>query len=287
MLRRIFDLIIGSFLFLLSLPIIVIMLVIVAFEIKGFPLFVQERGLTLEKHRFKIFKIKTIRKPTKNIKHTTEEDIFLKPKLKDDVKTFSRWLRKTGLDELPQLLNVLLGEMSLIGPRPLMLEDLETMKKVSPDIYNKRSLIKNKPGISGLWQLFGNRAEGLLGMIALESLYEKVASPFLDLKLIFYTTSVVFQAKNSDSIFYVDKVSKSRVRTIIDSSSNLKVTLNMPEGIAKFILEKVEKHEGKYTVEIPHNWWYVSDTYKTTKKPQKDLQVLSFDKDKKQNKTGS
>ena len=74
--------------------------------------------------------------------------------------------------------------MNLIGPRPLMIEDLETMKRISTELYDRRNKLKCPPGISGLWQLFGNRSEGMIGMIALESLYEKVASPMLDLKLI-------------------------------------------------------------------------------------------------------
>ena len=136
-------------------------------------------------------------------------------------------------------------------------------------------------GISGLWQLFGNRSEGIIGMIALESLYEKVASPLLDLKLIVYTATVILQAKNSDSIFHIEKAGSVQVRTIIDSSSNLKVTLNMPDGIAKFIVENVEKHEGKYTVEIPSNWWYVSDTYDLAKKIKENPQIFNIDKKSK------
>ncbi len=279
MVRKFFDIFFGILLFILTLPLLIIFSLVVLLETRSFPIFSQERGLTLDKYRFKIYKIKTIKDSTNGISHLTEEDIFLKPTLKEKVSPFSRWLRKTGLDELPQLVNVLLGQMSIIGPRPLMLEDLKTMKRISPELYSRREQNKNKPGISGLWQLFGNRDEGIIGMVALESLYEKVASPFLDFKLVLYTTSVVFQAKNSDSIFFTQRANPSRVKTIIDSSSKLKVTLNMPEGIAKFIVEKVEKHEGKYTVEIPSDWWYVSDSYKTHLKKDRGLKILPFDQD--------
>ena len=193
------------------------------------------------------------------------------------VSPFSKWLRKTGLDELPQLVNVIIGDMSLVGPRPLMIEDLETMKKVSPEIYSRRNESKSKPGITGLWQLFGNRAEGLLGMIALESLYEKVGSISLDIKLIAYTSTVVIQAKNSDSIFYKERATVTRVQTILDSSSNLKISLNMPDGIARFIIENVEKHEGKYTVEIPQDWWYVSDTIKAGQEKKQSVNIYHIE----------
>ena len=276
-LKRIFDIILAIFLIIVTSPILLLFSIIIFFELKSFPIYIQERGLTLEKNRFEIFKLKTIKPREKNIEHKTEQDIFLKPGLKDKVTPFSRWLRKTGLDELPQLYNVLLGQMCFVGPRPLMIEDLQTMKKIAPDLYERRSKFRTLPGISGLWQLFGNRSEGIIGMIALESLYDKVASPLLDLKLIVYTTTVILQAKNSDSIFHVEKANPTRVKTVLDSSSNLKVTLNMPEGIAKFIIENVVKHEGKYTVQIPQDWWYVSDSYDIQKKDKKDLKVFNLE----------
>ncbi len=277
------DIVFAVIILLFTLPVLVIFGIILFIELRSFPIYIQERGLTLDKYRFKIFKLRTLKVRNQKINHTTEEDIFLKTALRDRVSPFAKWLRKTGLDELPQLLNVILGQMSLIGPRPLMIDDLITMKKVSPELYERRKNLKTLPGISGLWQLFGNRSEGILGMVALESLYEKVASPFLDLKLLFYTSTVILQAKNSDSIFYSNKANPLRVKTILDSSSNLKVTLNMPEGIAKFIIENVETHEGKYTVELPHDWWYVSNTYDKPSKESHSTQIFDIkDKTKKQ-----
>ncbi|MCB9259446.1 MAG: sugar transferase [Ignavibacteriales bacterium] len=278
-LKNIFDRILAFILLILFLPFLIVFSIILLFELKSFPIYLQERGLTLEKNRFWIYKLKTIKSRDRNIEHKTEEDIFLKTALQDKVKPFSKWLRKTGLDELPQLVNVMMGKMCLIGPRPLMIEDLETMKRISPEIYTRRENLKSLPGISGLWQLFGNRSEGLIGMIALETLYDKVASPLLDLKLLAYTSTVILQAKNSDSIFYVERLRPNKVHTYVDSSSNLKINLNIPDGIAKFIIENVEKHEGKYTVEIPNNWWYVSNTYKSAKKRFDQISITPQKKD--------
>jgi len=283
--NKIFNITFALILLIISIPILIIFAIILSIELKSWPIFSQERGLTLEKYLIKIYKLKTIKPQSVKILHTTEEDIFLKPGLRGNVSPFAQWLRKTGLDELPQLINVIKCEMNLIGPRPLMLDDLETIKKISPELYSIRGKFKCKPGISGVWQLFGNRSEGIIGMIALESLYERARTFFFDLKLILYTTSVVIQAKNSDSIFYVEKQDQNRVKTIFDNSSNLKVTLNMPEGISKFIIEKVVKSEGKYTVEIPQDWWYVSDSYDSAKKETSTLKIHKIDKDSK--KTGS
>ena len=275
--KRLFDIIFASLFFIITLPFLIISSVIIFLELRRFPIFIQERGLTVDKHRFKIFKLRTLKKREKKIAHKTEKDIFLKPGLVKSVSPFSKWLRKTGLDELPQLVNVIIGDMSLVGPRPLMIEDLETMKKVSPEIYGRRNEYRSKPGITGLWQLFGNRAEGLIGMIALESLYEKVGSLSFDIKLIAYTATVVLQAKNSDSIFFKERATATRVQTILDSSSNLKISLNMPEGIARFIIENVEKHEGKYTVEIPQDWWYVSDTIKASQDKKRTVNIYHIE----------
>ncbi|MBK7980134.1 MAG: sugar transferase [Ignavibacteriae bacterium] len=271
MLKRIFNIAFASLILIITLPFLLLVCLIIMIEFRSFPIFIQERGLTLTKHRFKIYKIRTIKNSFEKIKQYTEEDIFIKSNLRSDITAFAKWLRTTGLDELPQMLNVIIGDMDLIGPRPLMLEDLETIQKISPELYNKREKLNCKPGISGLWQLFGNRNEGIIGMLALESLYERVSSPFLDLKLILYTFTVVLQAKNSDSIFYTPRANGMRVETYFSNSSNLKVVLNMPESIAKFIIEKVNKTEGKYTIEIPSDWWYVSDSYKTAKNNKAEL----------------
>jgi len=274
--KRLFDIVFGSLLFVLTLPFMIGFSIVLYFKFKTFPIFTQERGLTLEKYRFKILKLRTIEPTDFEITHKTEEDIFLKPQLREQTFSFAKWLRKSALDELPQLINVIKGEMSIIGPRPLMLRDLETMKKFSLDLYKKRGMLNHRPGISGLWQLFGNRDEGSIGLVALDSLYEKTSSIVFDIKLMLYTTSIVIAAKNSDSIFYTPRANSFRTQTIVDSTSKLKVTLNMPAGIAKFILEKVEKFEGKYTVEVPADWWYVSNTYKSFPKQKKVSKIYSI-----------
>jgi len=134
----------------------------------------------------------------KKISYTS--NVFLKPELSESVTNFSSWLRRTGLDELPQLFSVLFGDMSLLGPRPLSFSDLKIIKEKTPKLYAKRSAIKSKLGISGLWQVLGNRTKGVEELVKLKLEYEHRKSLKFDLILVLKTIPIVLQAKHSDSI---------------------------------------------------------------------------------------
>jgi len=120
--------------------------------------------------------------------------------MKKFVPSFSGWLRKTGLDELPQFLNVLSGKMSIVGPRPLTLSDLQLLKEKFPGSYSKRETLTVKPGISGLWQLYGDRKKGIANLIELDFLYQRHHSFWTDMKIIGITIYIVITADISDAI---------------------------------------------------------------------------------------
>ncbi len=97
-------------------------------------------------------------------------------------------LRKTSLDELPQLWNVLRGEMSLVGPRPAIAYEVEAY-----DIWHRRRLLEAKPGITGLWQVNGRSRIKFDDMVRLDLRYAKTWSPWMDLKILMRTpVAVVF-----------------------------------------------------------------------------------------------
>src|SRR5207302_3220833 len=98
-----------------------------------------------------------------------------------------RFLRKTSLDELPQLLNVLRGEMSLVGPRPPIPYELEVY-----DIWHRRRLLEVKPGITGLWQVTGRSRLRFDDMVRLDLRYAQARSVGLDLKILLQTPRAVF-----------------------------------------------------------------------------------------------
>jgi exopolysaccharide biosynthesis polyprenyl glycosylphosphotransferase len=97
-----------------------------------------------------------------------------------------RFLRRTSLDELPQFLNVLRGEMSLVGPRPAIPYEVEAY-----DIWHRRRVLEAKPGITGLWQVQGRSRVGFDEMVRLDLRYVRSWSPWLDLKILLQTPKAV------------------------------------------------------------------------------------------------
>jgi lipopolysaccharide/colanic/teichoic acid biosynthesis glycosyltransferase len=112
-------------------------------------------------------------------------------KLRDDprVTRLGRFLRRTSLDELPQLINVLRGEMSLVGPRPLQLRDSERLSAVDPRGYTRR--LEVKPGLTGPWQVGGRSDLNYERMVELDLDYVDRRSLGRDLRIIGETLLVV------------------------------------------------------------------------------------------------
>jgi lipopolysaccharide/colanic/teichoic acid biosynthesis glycosyltransferase len=112
-------------------------------------------------------------------------------KIVDDprVTGIGRFLRRTSLDELPQLFNVLKGEMSLVGPRPCMPYELEQYE----DWHRRRLSVI--PGCTGLWQVAGRSAVDFNDMVILDLFYIDNMSPLFDLRIIFRTLPVMLLAK--------------------------------------------------------------------------------------------
>lgn len=102
------------------------------------------------------------------------------------ITTVGRALRRTSLDELPQLINVLRGEMSLVGPRPPVPYEVEAYAT-----WHRRRLLEAKPGITGLWQVYGRSRVEFDDMVRLDLRYARDCSPLLDLKILLQTPKAV------------------------------------------------------------------------------------------------
>src|SRR5205085_1576334 len=112
-------------------------------------------------------------------------------KIRDDprVTAVGRFLRRFSLDELPQLVNVVRGEMSLVGPRPLPLRDYKRLE----DWHKKRYLVL--PGITGLWQVSGRSELDFEDLVRLDFLYLERWSILLDLSILLRTIPAVFSRR--------------------------------------------------------------------------------------------
>jgi lipopolysaccharide/colanic/teichoic acid biosynthesis glycosyltransferase len=148
-LKRLVDIVGAGLLLLLLLPLFVLLGVLIRLESRGPALFRQRRS-GLDGNIFVIYKFRTMTV-------VEDGDVVVQASRNDcRVTRLGRYLRRTSVDELPNLINVLLGQMSLVGPRPHALAHDRHWSKIIPD-YNSRFLAK--PGITGLAQVEGWRGE--------------------------------------------------------------------------------------------------------------------------------
>jgi exopolysaccharide biosynthesis polyprenyl glycosylphosphotransferase len=103
------------------------------------------------------------------------------------ITCIGRFLRRTSLDELPQLFNVLRGEMSLVGPRPAIAYEVEAY-----DTWHRQRIFEAKPGITGLWQVNGRSHVNFDEMVRLDLQYARTWSPWMDLKILMRTPVAMF-----------------------------------------------------------------------------------------------
>lgn len=162
------------------------------------PFYSQERALGKNDCKLMIYKLRTI-KNISEIKH--ENNNTLKKNISDNsYLPFGKLLRKTGLDETPQLLNILMGKMSLIGPRPLTLKDIDLINEVNPAITLQRSKLKSKPGISGMWQIYRTSSFDFNEILKWDLYYENNHNFFLDAKLLYKTIVQIITFNHIDTI---------------------------------------------------------------------------------------
>jgi undecaprenyl-phosphate galactose phosphotransferase len=200
LLKRSFDIIVSISLLPILLPIIGIIGILIKLDSKGSIFFIQER-LGKDGKTFKCIKFRTmyekneeiLRKYLKqNPKAKEEWEKFKKLKCNDPrITKIGKWLRKTSLDELPQIFNVLKGEMSLVGPRPYLFRELQEMKEY------KDTILLSKPGITGLWQVSGRNDLEFDYRLKLDTWYVLNWSLWLDVVILLKTVKVVLKGEGA------------------------------------------------------------------------------------------
>jgi len=193
--KRLIDILISLGLLVIFFPFIIFAAAVGIIIFRGTPFFSQERSLSFKHRRFKVYKFKTIALNRIN----EGKSIFLNPPYHIPNK-WLKYLRSSGLDELPQLLNVLKGEMSLVGARPFSINDLHFLMKNDPKYYFEREKLRQAPGITGIWQIYGDRRMGAENLLSLEKYYEDNSSFAMDILVLIETYSILLFAKHRNSI---------------------------------------------------------------------------------------
>jgi len=193
--KRLMDQVLGVAIGILVLPVILLLALIIRLESAG-PVFYWHKRIGYGARQFRIWKLRTMYKDGNSIleqylvEHPDERDSWVRNrKLRNDprVTRFGRFLRKTSLDELPQLWNVLRGEMSLVGPRPIVHEEVPKYAEFF-EFY-----CRVVPGLTGLWQVSGRSTTSYERRVELDSYYVRNWSPWFDIYLLARTISTVFK----------------------------------------------------------------------------------------------
>lgn len=186
-LKRLLDILCSFLLLVISIPLFFIIAILIKIDSKG-PVFFLQKRCGRNRKEFFMYKFRTMVKDAetlkKGLKNEMDGPMF---KLKNDprITQVGRILRKLSLDELPQLLNVLKGEMSLVGPRPLADEEM-----VGDDIWREIRL-SVRPGMTGLWQIMGRDSGKFSDWITYDTEYVQKRSLFMDIKILFLTITTV------------------------------------------------------------------------------------------------
>ncbi|HAY3507561.1 sugar transferase [Elizabethkingia anophelis] len=179
--KRLLDIVVSISVLIIFSPIFIIVLICLFIANSGKPFFFQERPGKGEK-LFRIIKFKTMN-------DKKDDDGNLLPDAKRLTKVGS-FVRKTSLDELPQLINVFIGDMSLIGPRPLLIKYLPYYKE------EERLRHSVRPGITGWAQVNGRNTVKWDDRLALDVIYVKNLSFMMDVKIIWKTIMKVIKSEN-------------------------------------------------------------------------------------------
>ncbi len=197
--KRIFDIVfsVGALIFFLPLAIVITLLILI---FSPGPIFHLCQRVGKDRQIINCWKFRTMCTNAEEQLHTIlatsphlREEWYASYKLKNDprITLIGKFLRKTSLDELPQFFNVLKGELSVVGPRPVTEEEVNNYYKNQAD-----KILSIKPGMTGLWQTSGRNHISFEERVAMEAYYVDQQSFALDLKIILKTIKLMLFSLN-------------------------------------------------------------------------------------------
>jgi exopolysaccharide biosynthesis polyprenyl glycosylphosphotransferase len=194
--KRALDLLVASLVILVMAPAFLAIAIAVKLSTPGRVFFVQER-IGLHRRRFPMFKFRSMHSGAEQrMQELARLNEVPGPvfKIRDDprITRVGRFLRRTSLDELPQLFNVVRGEMSLVGPRPLPVRDYQGFTE---DWHRRRFSVR--PGLTCLWQVSGRSSIGFERWMELDMCYIDNWSLWLDLKILFRTVPALLRGRGA------------------------------------------------------------------------------------------
>ena len=194
--KRVFDLVISTIGLIVLSPIFLILAIIVKLDSKG-PVFFAHTRYGKNGKKFKMYKFRTMYENAQDMINdfTPEQMKEWKEnfKLQDDprITKVGKFLRKTSLDELPQIVNIMKGDLSIIGPRPVIEEELKKYGE------NKEKFLSVTPGLTGYWQANGRSSTTYEQRMEMELYYIDHISPKLDFKIFFKTIESVIKKEGA------------------------------------------------------------------------------------------
>lgn len=197
--KRLFDIVASLILLIILSPLFLVISIMIKRQDKGTAFLVQER-IGKNGKAFKLYKFRSMVMHAEDVleKMMAEDEnirreYLTNKKLDNDprITKIGKFIRKTSIDELPQLINVLKGDMSLVGPRPYLFREIPDMGEA---YYH---IVTCKPGITGYWQVNGRSDTTFEERCAMEKYYSKHISLMMDVKILFKTVKVVLFGKGA------------------------------------------------------------------------------------------
>ncbi len=189
LIKRLMDIVLSAIALLIFLPIMLIIAVAIKIE-DGGPIFYKQKRVTLNNKKFDILKFRSMivdaEKEGKSIPATDHDPRITK---------VGRVIRATRVDELPQILNILKGDMSVVGPRPERVEHVEEYTEEIPEFSYR---LKVKGGLTGYAQIYGKYSTSAYDKLRLDLMYIENYSLLLDIKLIILTVKIMFSRESTE-----------------------------------------------------------------------------------------